>query len=342
MAVSRTPGEFSRECRSPRVPGTPPPVSEPGACVVRAVQPGAEHLDELGHLVDREAERAGADVLAPQRQHHQAGLVVPGDPQRAVATAGVEEDRPRLGQRPDGVIAPSCSRAACHRSALSRRVVAVHTRRTIGTACPSCPRWKPWPSTCEGRLDDRAIATVHIAAFSALKTFDPPLPALEGTLVDDVTRHGKFLDIARRRPAPGRSTSRAAGWLRWRDEVPTLPPQARQQDPAGGPRRPRRRLRPRHHRGRHQEAPRAVRRPRPAGRPRHRPPRARPARPTTSPSSGSAAILQRGAASRSRACCATRAPSPASATPTPTRSCTPPRCRRSSRRTCSTRATTTS
>jgi hypothetical protein len=37
------------------------------------------------------------------------------------------------------------------------------------------------------------------------------------------------------------------------------------------------------------------------------------------------------AASSSRACCATRARSPASATPTPTRSCTPRGCRRSSR-----------
>ena len=54
----------------------------------------------------------------------------------------------------------------------------------------------------EGRLADRAIVKVHIAAFSALKTFDPPLSALEGTLVEDVTRHGKFLDIRPSRAAP--------------------------------------------------------------------------------------------------------------------------------------------
>jgi len=74
-----------------------------------------------------------------------------------------------------------------------------------------------------GRLDGRAIVKVHIAAFSALKTYDPPLSALEGTLVDDVTRHGKFLDI---------DTSglhlifhlARAGWVRWRDEVPSIPP----------------------------------------------------------------------------------------------------------------------
>ena len=76
-----------------------------------------------------------------------------------------------------------------------------------------------------GRLRDRAITTVHVAAFSALKTFDPPLQALEGTLVDDVTRHGKFLDI----DASGLHLVvhlARAGWIRWRDEVPTVPPRA--------------------------------------------------------------------------------------------------------------------
>ena len=76
-----------------------------------------------------------------------------------------------------------------------------------------------------GRLRDRAITTIHVAAFSALKTFDPPLQALEGTLVDDVTRHGKFLDIE----ASGLHLVihlARAGWIRWRDEVPAVPPRA--------------------------------------------------------------------------------------------------------------------
>ena len=74
-----------------------------------------------------------------------------------------------------------------------------------------------------GRLDGRAIVRVDIAAFSALKTFDPPLSALEGTFVDGVTRHGKFLDIH----AGGLHLIlhlARAGWIRWRDEVPALPP----------------------------------------------------------------------------------------------------------------------
>jgi len=77
----------------------------------------------------------------------------------------------------------------------------------------------------QGRLRDRAITTVHVAAFSALKTFDPPLQALEGTLVEGVSRHGKFLDI----DASGLHLVlhlARAGWIRWRDEVPTTPPRA--------------------------------------------------------------------------------------------------------------------
>ncbi len=74
-----------------------------------------------------------------------------------------------------------------------------------------------------GRLDGRAIVKVHVAAFSALKTFDPPLSALEGTLVDDVTRHGKFLDIDASGVHLVLHLARA-GWVRWREELPMVPP----------------------------------------------------------------------------------------------------------------------
>jgi len=75
----------------------------------------------------------------------------------------------------------------------------------------------------KGRLDGRAIVKVHVAAFSALKTFDPPLSALEGTLVDDVTRHGKFLDIDASGVHLVLHLARA-GWVRWREELPMVPP----------------------------------------------------------------------------------------------------------------------
>jgi len=88
---------------------------------------------------------------------------------------------------------------------------------------PELPEVEALAADLRGRLKDRAITKIHIAQFSALKTFDPPLSALEGTLVDDVSRHGKFLDIEASGLHLVLHLARA-GWVRWRDEVPTIPP----------------------------------------------------------------------------------------------------------------------
>jgi formamidopyrimidine-DNA glycosylase len=80
------------------------------------------------------------------------------------------------------------------------------------------------------RLSGRAIVRVDVAAFSALKTFDPPLSALHGTLVDGVTRHGKYLDIEASGLHLVLHLARA-GWVRWRDEVPALPPKPSSKSP---------------------------------------------------------------------------------------------------------------
>ncbi|KAA1427907.1 Fpg/Nei family DNA glycosylase [Nocardioides antri] len=88
---------------------------------------------------------------------------------------------------------------------------------------PELPEVEALALDLRGRLAGRAITKVHIAAFSALKTYDPPLAAVEGALVDDVRRHGKFLDIE----ASGLHLIfhlARAGWVRWRDEVATIPP----------------------------------------------------------------------------------------------------------------------
>ena len=87
---------------------------------------------------------------------------------------------------------------------------------------PELPEVEALALDLKGRLADRAIAKVHIVAINALKTFDPPLHALHGTLVDDVTRHGKFLDIDASGVHLVIHLARA-GWIRWRDEVPALP-----------------------------------------------------------------------------------------------------------------------
>ena len=95
---------------------------------------------------------------------------------------------------------------------------------------PELPEVEALALDLKGRLDGRAIVRVDIAAFSALKTFDPPLSALEGTFVDDVTRHGKFLDISASGLHLVLHLARA-GWIRWRDEVPALPPKPSNKNP---------------------------------------------------------------------------------------------------------------
>lgn len=87
---------------------------------------------------------------------------------------------------------------------------------------PELPEVEALARDLDGRLTDRAIVRVDIAAFSCLKTFDPPVSALSGGLVDGVSRHGKFLDIDVSGTHLVLHLARA-GWIRWRDEVPQLP-----------------------------------------------------------------------------------------------------------------------
>jgi len=73
------------------------------------------------------------------------------------------------------------------------------------------------------RCVGHAIARVDLAAFSALKTYEPPLSALAGLEVEAVTRHGKFLDVSAQGLHLVFHLARA-GWLRWRDALPDAPP----------------------------------------------------------------------------------------------------------------------
>jgi formamidopyrimidine-DNA glycosylase len=95
---------------------------------------------------------------------------------------------------------------------------------------PELPEVEALVQDLRRRLDGRAVARVDLAAFSALKTYDPPLSALHGTLVEGVERHGKFLDI----DASGTHLVihlARAGWIRWRDEVPAAPPRPSTKSP---------------------------------------------------------------------------------------------------------------
>ena len=98
------------------------------------------------------------------------------------------------------------------------------------SSVPELPEVEALAQDLRGRLVGRAISRIDLAAFSALKTFDPPLHALHGTLVDDVTRHGKFLDIDASGVHLVIHLARA-GWIRWRDEVPALPAKPSSKNP---------------------------------------------------------------------------------------------------------------
>ncbi|HET9828285.1 MAG TPA: DNA-formamidopyrimidine glycosylase family protein [Nocardioidaceae bacterium] len=95
---------------------------------------------------------------------------------------------------------------------------------------PELPEVEGLALDLRGRLVGRAVTRVDIAAFSALKTFDPPLSALAGSFVDGVTRHGKFIDIDASGLHLVMHLARG-GWVRWRAEVPTLPPKPSNRSP---------------------------------------------------------------------------------------------------------------
>jgi len=71
-------------------------------------------------------------------------------------------------------------------------------------------------------LHGARLAHIDLASLSALKTFDPPLQALEGQRVAVVTRRGKFLVLQFEDAALVIHFARA-GWLQWRDNVPDSP-----------------------------------------------------------------------------------------------------------------------
>jgi formamidopyrimidine-DNA glycosylase len=66
------------------------------------------------------------------------------------------------------------------------------------------------------------IGRVDVAAFSVLKTFDPPISALHGQAVVGADRWGKYLGLRAGSLILIAHLSRA-GWLRWSDKLPAAP-----------------------------------------------------------------------------------------------------------------------
>ena len=73
------------------------------------------------------------------------------------------------------------------------------------------------------RAVGRVVARVDLAALSVLKTYDPPVTSLQGLEVASVSRHGKFLDLDVSGLHLVVHLARA-GWLRWSEELSPVPP----------------------------------------------------------------------------------------------------------------------
>ncbi|HSU12090.1 MAG TPA: DNA-formamidopyrimidine glycosylase family protein [Pseudonocardia sp.] len=74
----------------------------------------------------------------------------------------------------------------------------------------------------------RPVARVDVAGMSVLKTFDPPVSALDGRVVTGAARYGKFLavEFADRPDEPLHLITHLsrAGWLRWHETAAAAPP----------------------------------------------------------------------------------------------------------------------
>ncbi|MGW6544744.1 Fpg/Nei family DNA glycosylase [Streptomyces massasporeus] len=89
---------------------------------------------------------------------------------------------------------------------------------------PELPEVEALKDFLTEHLVGHEIVRVLPVAISVLKTYEPPLSALEGREVTAVHRYGKFLDL-RTADGPHLVTHLArAGWLHWKDRLPDGPP----------------------------------------------------------------------------------------------------------------------
>jgi formamidopyrimidine-DNA glycosylase len=87
---------------------------------------------------------------------------------------------------------------------------------------PEMPEVESLAQFLTERCVGRVVARVELVAFSALKTYEPPLSALHGLEIESVSRHGKFLDLSAQGLHLVFHLARA-GWLRWREALPETP-----------------------------------------------------------------------------------------------------------------------
>ncbi len=97
---------------------------------------------------------------------------------------------------------------------------------------PELPEVDALASFLRARAGGRAVTGVEVGTISALKTFSPAPEALVGRRVEDVSRHGKWIDLtlSAEGAATGPGTAlhlvthlARAGWLRWSEQSPRTP-----------------------------------------------------------------------------------------------------------------------
>ncbi|MEU0336468.1 DNA-formamidopyrimidine glycosylase family protein [Streptomyces sp. NPDC006193] len=92
---------------------------------------------------------------------------------------------------------------------------------------PELPEVEALADFLTEHLAGRRVVRVLPLAISVLKTYDPPVTALEGAAVTAVRRYGKFLDVETDGGDGGLhlvTHLARAGWLHWRDRLPDGPP----------------------------------------------------------------------------------------------------------------------
>ncbi|MFV8185016.1 MULTISPECIES: DNA-formamidopyrimidine glycosylase family protein [unclassified Streptomyces] len=89
---------------------------------------------------------------------------------------------------------------------------------------PELPEVEALKDFLSEHLVGHEIVRVLPVAISVLKTYDPPLTAVEGREVTAVHRHGKFLDLVTDGGPHFVTHLARAGWLHWKDRLPDGPP----------------------------------------------------------------------------------------------------------------------
>ncbi|KUN82534.1 DNA lyase [Streptomyces bungoensis] len=89
---------------------------------------------------------------------------------------------------------------------------------------PELPEVEALKDFLAEHLAGRRVARVLPVAVSVLKTYDPPVTAVEGSEITAVRRYGKFLALETSGGLHLVTHLARAGWLQWRDRLPDGPP----------------------------------------------------------------------------------------------------------------------